>query len=146
MEIDRNICPIMRSVSQIGDKWILGILRECFLGSTKFDEFQQNLSISKSVLSTKLNKMLEQNLLEKVAYQKDNERKRFEYVLSRKGKDLFKVMTALLDWGNEYLIEKGEPMVNIVDLEDKKKIKLTVTNHKGEAIRWRDSEMKVLKK
>ena len=133
-ELDRVYCPIMKAMSEIGDKWILLLLRESFIGTHRFDDFQLNLGISKSVLSNKLKVMVEKDLLTKVQYKDPGERSRAEYHLTRKGKDLLKVVISLLNWGNKYLVRAQEPTMFIVDERDHKPVKLMVTNHDDQRI------------
>ncbi|MEM6807326.1 MAG: helix-turn-helix domain-containing protein [Bacteroidota bacterium] len=142
-DLDRGLCPIVSAIGEIGDKWILLILRESFIGARRFDEFQANLNVSKSVLSNKLNKMLELSLLQKVSYKNPGERTRFEYRLTRKGKDLGKVVISLLNWGNTYLVEEGQETIVIADTQEQKPVSLEMVNSKGEKLRFRDTAIKV---
>ncbi|MEL6251492.1 MAG: helix-turn-helix domain-containing protein [Bacteroidota bacterium] len=141
--MDRNLCPIVSAISEIGDKWILLILRESFIGARRFDEFQENLQVSKSVLSNKLNKMLELELLQKVSYKNPGERTRHEYRLTRKGKDLGKVIISLLNWGNTYLLEEGRETIVITDTEDFEPVGLELVNSKGDKLKLRNTAIKV---
>lgn len=142
-DLDRGLCPIVSAIGEIGDKWILLILRESFIGARRFDEFQENLKVSKSVLANKLNKMLELSLLQKVSYKNPGERTRYEYQLTRKGKDLGKVVISLLNWGNTYLVEKGQETIVIADAKEQKPVSLEMVNSKGEKLRFRDTAIKV---
>ena len=145
MTIDRTKCPIVKSVEVIGDKWILMLLREMMLGATRFDDFQSRLHISKSVLSSKLGKMVSLGLSDKVAYQVPNQRTRYEYQLTRKGRDLFKIIISLADWGNTYLIADDEAKVELVDKFTEERLKLTLTTESGEPVRWRDTKLQFKK-
>ncbi|MEM8892192.1 MAG: helix-turn-helix domain-containing protein [Bacteroidota bacterium] len=142
-DLDRDLCPIISAISEIGDKWILLILRESFIGARRFDEFQENLQVSKSVLSNKLNKMLELELLQKVSYKNPGERTRHEYRLTRKGKDLGKVIISLLNWGNTYLLEAGKETIVITDTEEFKPVGLELVNSKGDKLKLRETAIKV---
>ncbi|MDW3652062.1 MAG: helix-turn-helix domain-containing protein [Bacteroidia bacterium] len=142
-DLDRDLCPIVSAIGEIGDKWILLILRESFIGARRFDEFQENLKVSKSVLSNKLNKMLELELLQKVSYKNPNERTRYEYHLTRKGKDLGKVIISLLNWGNTYLVARGHETIVIADREELEPVGLELVNSKGDKLRLRDTAIKV---
>ncbi len=128
----------MRSIAEIGDKWILLILRESFFGFKRFDDFQKNLGVSRSVLSNKLSKMVALNLLEKTSYQNENDRVRYEYKLTKKGKDLNKVVISLLEWGNEHVVKAGEVTVKIVEKETCEDVKIDLLSEKGETVKWRD--------
>jgi len=141
-----EFCPIMKTIGQIGDKWTLLILRECFVGTKRFDDFQTHLGVSKSVLTVKLNLMIENGLLEKTRYKNEKERARFEYRLSKKGKDLQKILVSLLDWGNQYLVGKNEETLFVVDKERGHDIELAFTNSSGEFISGRDIRLRVGKK
>ena len=131
-------CPISKSIAEIGNKWVLLLLREAFMGTRRFDEFQEHLGISKSVLSNKLKMMLNKNLLTKVDYKERNNRTRSEYQLTNKGKDLLEVVMSLLNWGNKYLVETNEETIFLVDNIEKKPVSLSYVNAKGEIIRRRD--------
>ena len=138
MKIDRSSCPIMKAITEIGDKWILMLLREAFLGTQRFDDFCHNLSISKSVLSQKLQKMLDLKLLEKIAYQNEKERTRFEYKLTPKGKDAYKINLALLEWGNRYLVENEEKTIEVIDNNTQEKLQLILVNQSGDLVSQKD--------
>jgi len=142
--LNRDHCPVMKAVSLVGDKWILLILRECFLGFKRFEDYQENLGISRSVLSTKLNKMVRLNLLYKKPYQEEGERIRFEYRLSAKGWDFIKVVIALMEWGNEHLVEKGAKTLQIVQRGTEKSPKLNLLDNSGKRIDWYDLELHVI--
>jgi DNA-binding HxlR family transcriptional regulator len=120
-DFDRSSCPVFRSVGEIGDRWSLLIVRECFLGTRRFDDFRSNLGISKSVLANKIQQLLADQILEKREYQEPQQRPRSEYRLTHKGKDLYLVIISLMEWGNKYLTA-GSPQL------------LTVTERQGEAV------------
>ena len=92
IETNRMNCPIQLSSPILGDKWILLILRELFLGNTKFDEFEKKLAISKSVLTVKLNLLVAYRLIIKTEYKEDKKRTRSKYQLSKIGSELMFIM------------------------------------------------------
>ncbi|GLR19053.1 winged helix-turn-helix transcriptional regulator [Portibacter lacus] len=114
-ETNRLNCPIQLTNQILGDKWVLLILRELFLGNTKFDEFEKNLAISKSVLTVKLNLLVQHGLIIKTDYKEEKKRTRSEYQLSKKGSELIFMMGAILDWGNTNLVSKEETYLKIID-------------------------------
>lgn len=144
--LDRNLCPVMKSVSTIGDKWILMILRECFLGFKKFDDFHENLGISKSVLSRKLDKMIDKGLLYKKQYRIEGQRSRFEYRLTGMGWDLIKVVIALMEWGNEHLVERGKKTLKIVERDTNHNTMLQLISEAGDRTDWYELGLQVIKK
>lgn len=61
-------CSIARTLSVIGDRWTLLILRNAFLGTRRFESFQQNLGVTRHVLSERLKRLLENDILVKTPY------------------------------------------------------------------------------
>lgn len=139
-------CPVVKSISIIGDKWILLILRECFFGFRKFDDFHRNLDISKSVLSAKLRKMIELDMLKKSAYQKEHERQRYEYRLTDKGRSFSTVLVALLEWGNEHLTEAGHSSIKLRDVQNEQDVRLKLLNRNGDIVKWLDTGLETFTK
>ena len=136
-------CPILKAVSQIGDKWILLILRELFQGRKKFEQLHDQLSVSKSVLTNKLHLMLDRQLIEKVPYKKPGERTRSAYKLTQKGKDLRNVLIGLLEWGNQYLIDDQEVTLYVINESSKKRIGTMLADEDGQEVPLRDIRMVV---
>lgn len=111
-DIDQQPCSLARSLAIIGDNWTLLVLRDCFLGVRRFDDFQQRLGVTRHVLSDRLRKLADGGVLEKVAYQ---ERPlRHEYRLTTMGRDLYPVIAHLAQWGDKYLAgDAGPPLVRV---------------------------------
>jgi DNA-binding HxlR family transcriptional regulator len=145
-DLSRDQCPVMKTISTVGDRWILLILRECFLGFKKFDDFHENLGVSKSVLSKKLNTMIKRGLLYKKQYQDEGIRSHFEYRLTGMGWDLIKVVIALMEWGNEHLVDKGETTLDISERDTDHDTKLQLINEKGERTDWYELKLRVIEK
>ncbi|MEO0981460.1 MAG: helix-turn-helix domain-containing protein [Pseudomonadota bacterium] len=100
-DLSDDICPVARTMSVLGDRWTLLIVRDCFLGLSRFDQFQSSLGVTRHVLAGRLARLVEAGLLEKRAY---SERpKRYDYVLTDKGEALRPAMTALKDWGKAHM-------------------------------------------
>ncbi len=103
-------CSVAQSLEIIGEWWTLLILRDCFLGIRRFDDFVDRLGISRNVLSNRLDKLVDTDLLERRPY--DEARGRFDYVLTDKGRALWPVLTALRQWGDEWIVGEGnEPIL-----------------------------------
>ena len=81
----------------LGDWWTPLVLREAYYGIRRFDEFQQELGIARNTLSDRLRRLVEEGLLEKELY--STEPKRYEYLLTEKGRDFFGVVAAMSRWG-----------------------------------------------
>ena len=96
-------CSVARALEVIGERWTLLIVRDAFLGLRRFDEFQQNLGIARNVLTDRLNRLVDEGILERVRY---SERPaRYEYRLTPKGRELNIAIAGLRQWGDKYLSE-----------------------------------------
>ncbi len=109
-EIENQPCSIARSLSVLGDRWTLLIIRNCFLGTRRFDVFQQQLGITRHRLADRLDRLVEDEVLCRVPYQ---ERPlRHEYRLTEKGKDLYPVILSLVRWGDRWMDGgRGAPVI-----------------------------------
>jgi DNA-binding HxlR family transcriptional regulator len=97
-------CSIARALEVVGERWSLLIVRDCFLGLRRFEEFQQSLGIARNVLTDRLNRLAAEGILERVRY---SERPaRFEYRLTPKGRDLEIALAGLRQWGDTYISDK----------------------------------------
>ncbi|WP_116050906.1 winged helix-turn-helix transcriptional regulator [Amycolatopsis palatopharyngis] len=103
-------CSIARTVDLLGDLWTPLVLREAFYGIRRFDGFQQSLGIARNTLTDRLQRLVQEGLMVKQAYQSEPER--FDYVLTEKGRDFFGVLVTMSRWGDRWLSgEEGVPVV-----------------------------------
>ncbi|MGY5056853.1 winged helix-turn-helix transcriptional regulator [Streptomyces sp. 900105755] len=109
-------CPIARSLSDIGDWWSLLIVRDALAGMTRFSEFQRSLGCAKNILSARLAKLVEREVLT-LAPASDGSAYS-EYRLTEKGKALRVPLVALRQWGEEFLFEPDEERLGLVDKRD----------------------------
>jgi DNA-binding HxlR family transcriptional regulator len=110
-ELKRERCSVARTVSVIGDRWTLLILRDCFLRVRRFEESQARLGITRHVLADRLRKLVRARVLKKVPYQ--TRPKRHEYRLTEKGLGLHAVLLAIVHWGDVHMAGKGgRPMLH----------------------------------
>ncbi|AZZ90298.1 transcriptional regulator [Hahella sp. KA22] len=132
-EIQDIPCSIARTLSVIGDRWTLLVIREAFLGVRRFEQFQKRLQITRHRLSDRLNKLVESGVLRKALYQESPAR--YEYRLTRKGMDLYPVILAMAGWGDKYMAGDAGPPVEYVHLGCGKKMTATlVCSECGEPI------------
>jgi DNA-binding HxlR family transcriptional regulator len=99
-------CSVARALEIVGERWTWLIIRDAFLGLTRFAEFQRSLGIARNVLSDRLARLVEEGIFERVPYQERPPR--YEYRLTQKGADLFTALNAVRQWGDQYL--SPEPM------------------------------------
>src|SRR5215470_19695659 len=97
-------CSIARALEVVGERWTLLIIRDVLLGLHRFDELQESLGIASNVLTDRLNRLVDEGVLERVRYSERPER--FEYRLTKKGRELGVALLALMQWGDRYLSEK----------------------------------------
>jgi DNA-binding HxlR family transcriptional regulator len=97
-------CSTAQALELVGEWWTLLIVRDAFFGVRRFDEFQRRLGVSRSVLTNRLNRMVEEGILETRAY--ETRPPRVEYLLTQKGEDLFPVLVALQQWGDRWASAK----------------------------------------
>lgn len=110
-DLDQERCSVARTVSVIGDRWTLLILRDSFLGVRRFEDFQQRLGISRAMLADRLAKLVEAEVLRRQAYQETPVR--HEYRLTAKGLDLYPVIMAIVHWGDVHMAgEAGRPLLH----------------------------------
>jgi DNA-binding HxlR family transcriptional regulator len=130
-------CSIGRALDQIGEWWSLLIVRECTLGTRRFDEFQRRLGIARNVLTNRLNHLIEQGILEKIPLG-DSERF-YQYRLTPKGEELYPVLVALLQWGDRWIETEQGPPFRLVDNREGKAVEpIRIKAKNGAALSFRD--------
>jgi DNA-binding HxlR family transcriptional regulator len=103
-------CSIVRPLSVLGDRWTFILIKQAFAGSRRFEEFHDAIGISRGRLAERLARLVDEGILDRVPYKKDNARSHHEYRLTQKGHDLYPVLLALRDWGDRYMAPEGPPM------------------------------------
>ena len=93
-------CSIARTLEVVGERWTLLVVREAVGGTRRFEDFQANLGIARNVLTSRLARLVDEGVLERVAYQ--DRPVRYEYRPTSKGVDLMPVLAALMAWGDRY--------------------------------------------
>jgi DNA-binding HxlR family transcriptional regulator len=116
---DTMRCSIARTLDVVGDPWTLLVVREAFFGTSRFDDFQRNLGIPRATLSARLATLVEHGVLERDTGPEASGRP--TYRLTSKGRALSPVMTALMQWGDDWS-GVGEPPVTLVDLDTEAEI------------------------
>jgi DNA-binding HxlR family transcriptional regulator len=103
-------CSIARTMDFLGDWWTPLVLREIFLGTTRFDEMQRALSIGRNVLAERLRRLTREGVLRRDKYQ--DHPPRYEYHPTAKGLDFYPVLLAVVRWGDRWLHgDKGPPLL-----------------------------------
>jgi DNA-binding HxlR family transcriptional regulator len=132
------VCSIAGVLDAVGDRWALLILRDLLLGLRRYDDLRTSTGVTHATLSDRLRRLAENGLIERRQYQTAPDR--FEYLPTRKGKDLALVMQALAQVGDKWEVagEGGRPL-RFVDRKTGHAVKLALVDQKsGELVRFRD--------
>jgi DNA-binding HxlR family transcriptional regulator len=101
-------CSLVRSLEVVGERWTLLIIRDAFYGVRRFGEFAEHLGIPRTVLSDRLNDLVENGVLSKT---RAPGRARSEYELTQTGRELWPIVHGLIRWGDQHLAPQGAPRV-----------------------------------
>lgn len=94
-------CPVETTLTLIGDKWKVLILRDLLTGTKRFGELKKSIgNVSQKVLTAQLRAMEENGLLTRTVYAEVPPR--VEYILTDLGESLKPILDAMWNWGEEY--------------------------------------------
>lgn len=102
-------CSVAQCLEVVGEWWSMLIVRDAFLGVTRFEDFQRRLGISRNILQQRLTKLVDEGVLIRLPYSEHPPRD--DYKLSAKGRDLWPILTAMRQWGDKYAAPSGPPVV-----------------------------------
>jgi DNA-binding HxlR family transcriptional regulator len=101
-------CSVAQCLEVVGEWWSMLIIRDAFLGVSRFEEFHERLGISRNVLNDRLAHLVDAGVLERALYSEHPPR--FDYRLTDKGRDLWPVLTAMRQWGDRWEAPNGAPL------------------------------------
>ncbi|HXY64802.1 MAG TPA: helix-turn-helix domain-containing protein [Mycobacterium sp.] len=96
-------CAIEKTMTAVGTKSAMLIMREAYYGTTRFDDFARRVGITKAAASARLTELVELGLLTRRPYREPGQRTRDEYVLTEAGLDFMPVVWAMFEWGRRHL-------------------------------------------
>src|SRR5690242_6381438 len=108
--VAKRHCNLAGSFELIGDRWTLLILRSAFWGLRRFDDFQADIDVPRSVLSNRLAGLVESGIMERREYREAGQRARIEYPLTRMGQALGLPFMAMTAWGDKWLGDGTSPL------------------------------------
>ncbi len=111
LDYDSANCAIGAAVAVIGERPTFLVLREAFNGVRRFDDMQRRTRMPRQVLADRLARLVCEGLLRKVPYRDSGQRSRHEYRLTDKGLDLYPVLVALMQWGDQHAADPAGPPV-----------------------------------
>ena len=98
----RSPCPVACTLDVLGDRWTLLVIRDLFLGRTRFKDFEASPEgIPTNILSERLERLLEAGIVETAPVEEGA--KRLGYRLTAKGKALLPVVHEMRRFGHEWL-------------------------------------------
>jgi DNA-binding HxlR family transcriptional regulator len=136
-DVGKLDCTIARTLSVVGDRWTLLILRDAFLGTRRFEAFHASLGITRHRLADRLAKLVRHGVLRRERYQ--TRPPRWEYRLTEKGLDLYGVIVTIAEWGDTHMPSKKGPQVERVHRACGHATRLRLTcEHCGDRVTARD--------
>ena len=131
-------CSIAGVLDALGDRWAVLILRDLSLGLTRYEDLRRSTEVTHATLSDRLKHLEEHELIERRQYQTGPDR--YEYVLTRKGRDIILVLQALAQVGDKWAVagDAGPPM-KFINRNSGRPIKVALVDEKsGETVRLKD--------
>ena len=133
-------CNLARGFELIGDRWTLLILRSALYGVRRFDDFQADLDIPRSVLSNRLAGLVESGVMERREYREDGQRARIEYPLTEMGRALGLPFIAMTQWGDRWLGD-GQSPLTLRSKASGQTLTAALVDERGRAAKSSDVEM-----
>jgi DNA-binding HxlR family transcriptional regulator len=120
-------CSVAGALEAIGDRWAILVIRDLALGLSHYDELRASLGIPTATLARRLRHLEGHGLVERRRYRERPPRD--EYRLTRKGRDLWKVTTALREWGDRWDASGyGAASLELVDRETGRELRLALVD------------------
>jgi DNA-binding HxlR family transcriptional regulator len=110
-DFPRDACSVASTLTVIGERWTMHVLRESFLGVRRFEDFRRNIGVARNILSDRLNCLVAEGILRRELYCEHPPR--YEYRLTRKGVDLYGILIELMKWGNRWSPNPEGPAVEL---------------------------------
>lgn len=134
-------CSIAATLSLVGEKWTILILRDVFSGVQRFDDFLERLQCSPAVLSARLKTLTEAGLLRKVSYKEPGERERFAYRPTRAAVELLPVIVGLMQWGDAHMKPEGQGPAEIRSRVSGLKVTAALIDEAGQLVSPSDMQL-----
>ncbi|MEV0338681.1 helix-turn-helix domain-containing protein [Nocardia sp. NPDC050713] len=111
-DLSEIVCSIARTLDAVGERWTPLILRDLFVGMTRFEDIRRDLGIASNVLAARLDTLRAHGIVESRVYQTNPVRR--EYLLTAKGRELYPVLATLIAWGDKWSAgPEGPPVVSV---------------------------------
>lgn len=120
-------CSMAKALDLLSTKTTFLVLRECFYGTTRFEDFVDRIGTSAPAVSRAMKQLETAGIITRVPYQEPGRRVRDEYRLTPAGKDLLPVFLSLVQWGDKHL-QNGQGPLRFVDPETGRTLGVRVTD------------------
>ena len=97
--------PLAQAAHEVGDRWSLLIVDAAAKGVSRFDDFHRDLNVARNILSSRLRRLVELDILHKRPVREGA--RRMEYALTDKGLALETTLSSMRAWAVEWAIETG---------------------------------------
>ncbi|WP_396135195.1 MULTISPECIES: winged helix-turn-helix transcriptional regulator [unclassified Aeromicrobium] len=117
-----DFCAVSTATRLLGDRWSLLLVRELFVGNTRFTEIQEALpGLSRGLLASRLGYLTRLGIIERRVADQADLRAKHTYALTEAGRALGPVLAALGDWATHWQYPQGtasgaEPAMDLQQL------------------------------
>ncbi|WP_418122178.1 winged helix-turn-helix transcriptional regulator [Variovorax sp. 160MFSha2.1] len=111
--LPKPACSVARALEILGDRWTLLLVREILFGTRRFDDFAAHLGIARTVLTERLNRLVEADILLQTPLKPGG--RRFGYDLAPKGQDLVPALLAVMQWGDRWLQSPETVPIRVIE-------------------------------
>jgi DNA-binding HxlR family transcriptional regulator len=119
-------CSIAKVLDLLSTKTAFLVLRECFYGTSRFEDFVDRIGTSAPAVSRALKQLESAQIVTRVPYREPRTRARDEYRLTPGGEDLLPVVMSLTQWGDAHL-QNGSAPLSFVDARTGRPVRVCVT-------------------
>lgn len=120
-------CSVAKLLDVLSTKTAFLVVRECFYGTRRFEDFAARIGASAPAVSRALKQLEGAGIIARVPYRESGQRARDEYQLTPAGQDLLPVFLSLMQWGDKYL-QDGAPPLSLVDATTQRRVGVRVTD------------------
>jgi DNA-binding HxlR family transcriptional regulator len=119
-------CSAARVLDLFSTKTAFLVVRECFYGTTRFEDFVTRIGTSAPAVSRALKQLKAAGVVVPVLYREPGRRAHDEYRLTQAGEDLLPVFMSLMQWGDKHL-QEGRPPLSFVEADTGRAMRVRVT-------------------
>lgn len=141
--IPLDVCHLAKSIDILGDRWTLLILRGALFGIRRFDDFQRELKVPRTVLSGRLSKLVESGVLAKQPYKEKGKRARPEYILTEAGEALRPIMMGLNQWGDTWASDGAAPLISFSNGKNRQNVRPAFVDEDGKETPVQDLRVRI---